>query len=213
MFAIVVMLMLLTACSRQAEPKAEHQEDPRPELSPLSPWDLIDFFDQFEPTEPCTEEDLKPLEEAARVSPEEAAFWAPQLESLNGDQVARLAIRFAEETDQKAESFDRNLLHLLLVSAQRGSGLGMNEIGASLMYCYQGVQRDDLAAAVWFEKAIEKRETFAMLSLGRLHLEGRLGEQSSNKRGLELLRTCANLGNAECAEVIRKHSGSTTSSE
>jgi hypothetical protein len=146
----------------------------------------------------CREIGLKPLEEAATLSPEKAALWDARIEGLNGDQVARVAFGFAEDNDMTTEDFDRTLLYLLSRSAEKGSALGLNEIGASQLYCYQGVGQDLPSAARWLELAVAGHDSQAMLSLGRMHVHGLLGEQSSYDFGISLLRRCAFVGNDEC---------------
>lgn len=74
-------------------------------------------------------------------------------------------------------------MYLLMKSAEKDCALGLSEIGAALMYCYQSVEQNDALASYWLEHAAAKSESLAMLSPGRLHVEHRLGEQSSLDTG------------------------------
>ena len=146
----------------------------------------------------CRDKGLKPLDEAAALPRQKAAQWDARIENLNGDQIAREAFRFAEDNSVTSADYDQTLLYLLARSAEKGSALGQNEIGASQMYCYQSVSQDLPAAARWFELAVAKNDSQAMLSLGRMHVYGMLNEQSSYEFGKSLLRRCAFVGNDEC---------------
>lgn len=193
--SIAICVAALVGCG---EPKSAEPELP----------DLMKVWEEQIATQvnrdKCEDAGLLPLEEASALPAETSANWDRQIDGLDGDQVARFAIEYADNSDQDAEDFNANLLYLLIRSAERGSGIGSNEVGASLMYCYNGVARDDLAAATWLQRAVDKRDTTAMYSLSRLHIEGRLGEASSVETGMALVRQCAFLGNQECKGFFAK---------
>lgn len=152
----------------------------------------------------CNATDLKPLEEVTRLTPEEAAYWQDGVAELSGDKIARMAFKYALETEDDPDIKNRTLMFLLMKSAWKDSALGLNEVGAALVYCYQRVEQDDEAASYWLEKAAAKGEPLAMLSLGRLHVERRLGERSSPDTGKKFLQACAFVGNQECMTELRE---------
>ncbi|WP_162786559.1 hypothetical protein [Hyphomonas sp. CACIAM 19H1] len=179
----------LTCCAR-TEAEISQEADT---FKPLIAEAVIQFYGPS-----CGRAGLLPLEEAARFSEEEEAVWSGQIADLNGDQIARLAIKCAEEHSATEEGYNRNLLYLLVKSADKGSALGLNELGAAQMYCYQGVKRDIPSAAKWLEAAVAKHDTQAMQSLGFLHVNGLLGGESSFEYGKSLLLRCSIVGNQDC---------------
>jgi len=188
-----ILTITLVGCSEEvplAPPQLTLTEDSKVVLE--------EFFDANH----CDDEGLLPLYEAATLAPEEAANWDLEIDGLSGDQIARVAFQYAETEVQSAEDFDRTLLYLLLKSAEKESALGLNEMGAAQMYCYQGVQKDIESAAQWLERAVAKGDATAMLSLGRVHAYGMLGERSSSAYGMKLLLQCSVVGNSECEREI-----------
>jgi TPR repeat protein len=159
----------------------------------------------------CEQPNLLSLSDASHLSDEELSWWNDTLKVKNGDALARVAFDYAMESPHDEALTNRGLMYLLQRSAEQGSALGLNEVGASLMYCYQNVRNDDLQAAEWFNKAIEKGSTMAMRSLATLHLEGRLGVDSSRSEGLRLLRRCASVGRQECSADLDLYEGSQNS--
>ncbi|WP_439620603.1 hypothetical protein [Hyphomonas sp.] len=131
----------------------------------------------------CSSTDLKPLEEVTRLPPEESASWHDSVTVWSGDEIARMAFRCAETNKDDEDPESRTLMYLLMKSAEKDCVLGLSETGAALMYCYQNVEQNDALAPYWLERAAAKSESLAMLSPGRLHVEHRLGEQSSLDTG------------------------------
>lgn len=78
----------------------------------------------------------------------------------------------------------------------------MNELGASLLYCYLGVARDLEAATDWLTKAAAAGDQDAMASLARMHLSGLSGlnHDKALAIGMELLSRCSSIEPAVCGE-------------
>jgi TPR repeat protein len=205
MFAVASAALFVFGCDDQKV----RERSSEPEVLTLDLDALTEAVREKLGSKSCDATDLKPLEEVTQLTPEEAAHWQDGVAELSGDKIARMAFEYAETNEDEPDLENRTLMFLLMKSAEKESALGLNEVGAALMYCYQGVEQDDEAASYWLEKAAAKGEPLAMLSLGRLHVQRRLGERSSLDTGKKYLQACAFVGNQECMSALREMNGPT----
>ena len=98
---------------------------------------------------------------------------------------------------------DIAIMLLLKQAAGQGSASAMNEIGAALLYCYQGIQQDIDGAIEWLNMASELGEPTAKHSLARLHLAGLMGPESSKSEALTLIEQCSTIVPGDCAADAR----------
>src|SRR5262249_50820319 len=65
-------------------------------------------------------------------------------------------------------------LELAKAAADGGDAAGMNVLGVMIRDGI-GRQRDDAEARIWFERAADLLDTYAMVNIGRFHRDGRGG--------------------------------------
>ncbi len=80
---------------------------------------------------------------------------------------------------------DNIVTHLIWLASKRGNVEALNEIGAAQIYCYQGTEQDVDSAIVLLQKAADKGDSLAMLTLGKIYYTG-LGGYSDVKLGKTL---------------------------
>lgn len=150
----------------------------------------------------CQMSDLKPLSEIFENNAATDAGLAKILAQYRSDDLADYVFENFEALETEAQRFDKDTSALLLFksAADQGSASGMNELGASLLYCYLGVARDLEAATDWLNRAADSGDQNAMASLARIHLSGLSGldQGKALALGLELLRRCSDIDPDVC---------------
>jgi len=152
----------------------------------------------------CEKEDLQPLAAVWSLSAEDHAIAEEITDKFQGDALAQYAFDNADDLGGEISDERRQkiLMRLFQVAASQGSAAAMNEIGASLIYCYQGVERDIELARLWLEKAAALGDVYAMKSLALMSLL-RLTDTQDNIAAAEaLLERCSIADRGFCAEEL-----------
>lgn len=152
----------------------------------------------------CNSGDLKPLEEVWALPKEEEDKLSAVLETKFGDDLAEYAFNLHSENvdDIPHKDLTKIIMYLIKLAAEQGSASAMNEIGASLLYCYQDVQQDTELARRWLEKAADAGDAFAMKSLAFMHVLGMTGEASGREKAVEMLEKCSMLDADACSKEL-----------
>ncbi|OFX00181.1 MAG: hypothetical protein A3E78_06265 [Alphaproteobacteria bacterium RIFCSPHIGHO2_12_FULL_63_12] len=152
----------------------------------------------------CEKDDLQPIDSVWSLSAEDQAIAEAITDKFQGDALAQYAFDNADDLggEISEERRQKILMRLFQVAASQGSAAAMNEIGASLMYCYQGVERNIELARLWLEKAAALGDVYAMKSLALMSLL-RLTETQDNIAAAEaLLERCSIADRGYCAEEL-----------
>lgn len=152
----------------------------------------------------CADEDLRPLEQMWNAPDEDLDEVRPELETLQGDDLANFAIDYlnAEETSKSFAQRQRAMMHMFRVAASQGSAISMNEIGASALYCYQDVEQDAVKARQWLEKAADLDDEYAHQSLAMMHWHGLIDSEDPVAATRHHLQRCHDLGGEDCEELL-----------
>ncbi len=152
----------------------------------------------------CNSGNLESIEKIWVLSETEEAKLAAVLETYSGEDLALYAINYAEGPGSEipTKTRDKVLMFLFKQAASQGSATAMNEIGASLLYCYQRVQQDALAAQTWLEKAATADDTLAMKSLALMHLSGMTEAMNPTGEAVRLLEQCSRLDAELCSNEL-----------
>lgn len=145
----------------------------------------------------CQRNDLKPLNEILQNDVTADLGLADILNRYEGDELAKYVFDNFGALGSQLTNYDEDTAALLLLkrAADQGSPLGMNEVGASLLYCYLGVEQDTGAAADWLGRAADGNNALAMASLARMQISGvSEGDPVEALRlGLDFLDRCAEI--------------------
>jgi len=145
----------------------------------------------------CQKNDLKPLNEILRNDATSEPGLADTLNRFEGDELAKYVFDNFGAPGSQLTSYNEDTAALLLLkkAADQGSPLGMNEIGASLLYCYLGVEQDTGAAADWLARAVDGNNALAMASLARMHISGVSDADpvEALSLGLDILGRCSEI--------------------
>jgi hypothetical protein len=150
----------------------------------------------------CQSDNLEPIEKVWTLSETEKFKLAVVLETHSGEELALYTINYAEGPGSEipTRTRDKILMFLFERAAAQGSATAMNEIGASLLYCYQHVQQDAKAAQNWLEKAALGGDTLAMKSLALMHLSGMTETINPSQEAVRLLEQCSRLDAELCSD-------------
>jgi hypothetical protein len=185
------------------EPEKDEYEYPNEHtsfLDVLTQWLKPEQFHQ------CRSDELEPLDSAWVPSLEARVKADTILKSYVGEALDEYIFENAGELSEDGTETDeqkRFLNYLLKKAAEQGSAGAMNEIGASLLYCYQNVQQDTVEAQKWLRKAADGGDTMAMKSLALMHLSGMVDGLPAASKAAELLEECSKIQPDECANELR----------
>ena len=173
-------------------------------LEGMSFLEALDHLNDPDEFRNCDSEGLKPLEEVWSVSKEVNDRYVHHFVDATGDNLALKAIEFAENLDIElpARTRDRIVMFQFKLAAEQGSPIAMNEIGNSLLHCYQHVDQNLEDALWWLERAAANGDDYAMRSMAKMHILGMTDIEQSRAVAEELLLKCAELGNEECLADI-----------
>lgn len=165
--------------------------------------DALEHFLSDDDFKYCRGDDLDPVTHVWTLSDEEELAFRPVLEELTADALAEYAIEYAGNLDINIEARqrERHTLFLLKRAADQGSSIAQNEIGASLLYCYNHVSQDLEKARFWFEAAIQGGDTLAMNSLARMHMLGMTDAPDAEQEVRRLLAECGTTNPQLCADT------------
>ena len=173
-------------------------------LEGMSFLEALDHLNDPDEFRNCDSEGLKPLEEVWSVSKEVNDRYVHHFVDATGDNLALKAIEFAENLDIElpARTRDRIVMFQFKLAAEQGSPIAMNEIGNSLLHCYQHVDQNLEDALRWLERAAANGDDYAMRSMAKMHILGMTDIEQPRAVAEELLLKCAELGNEECLADI-----------
>ena len=153
----------------------------------------------------CDSDTLEPLETAWALTDELQTEVSEITERYYGEELAQYAFENGGElTGGGSESEEqKSMLFFLRTAMEQGSASAMNEIGASLLYCYQNVQQDTSQAQVWLLKAAEHGDILAMRSLARMHMNGMIDSDDGLAEAITWLTKCNEVESSECQHMLR----------
>ncbi|MEP1230868.1 MAG: hypothetical protein ABJG88_09355, partial [Litorimonas sp.] len=152
----------------------------------------------------CDSEELEPLEKVLGISSAEKQKLHGILSKYHGQSLAEYAIEFGSNytPDELKKKHDKTLMYLLKTAADQGSARAMNEIGASLVYCYQGVQRDTALGKEWIDKATAGGSVVALKTQAYLHYS-MTDEIVSKDNFVTLLKQCSEIDEDVCGKELK----------
>jgi len=161
----------------------------------FDPDDLLD----------CNKDDLISYYLRRQLPPKLVKRVKIKIDGMTGDEVFDYLLQVTEMTTEEintafkfGESYGHNdpaftigamqdniVTHLIWLASQRGSVDALNEIGAAQVYCYQGTEQDIESAINMLQKAADKGDRLALLTLGKIYYTG-LGGFSDPELGKKL---------------------------
>lgn len=152
----------------------------------------------------CQKDGNIPLTERAKVSADTIKLLQPLLSKYSGQSLMEYMYEHVIEIEEIVPdaNIENVITYLIFTAAQDGSGGAYNEIGASLLYCYQDVQQNYDEAILWFEKAIAKKEPLAYRSKALLHIMGKTDSIAPRKEAMELLERCSEIDPEACSAEL-----------
>ncbi len=177
----------------------EHPNENTVFLDVLSGWLNRDTFRD------CDSDKLEPLETAWALTEELKSEVSEITERYYGEELAEYAFENGgklTENGSKSEE-QKTLLFLLKIAMEQGSVSAMNEIGASLLYCYQNVKQDMSQAQSWLLNAAELGDTLAMRSLARMHMNAMIDSGDRLAEATTWLERCNEVDPTECQHILR----------
>ena len=186
-------------CNDQGSGDYEYPNENTFFLDVLTDWLKPDTFRD------CDLDTLEPLETAWALTDELQTEVSEITERYYGEELAQYAFENGSElTENRSESEEqKTMLFLLKRAMEQGSVSAMNEIGASLLYCYQNVQQDTAQAQVWLLKAAELGDALAMMSLARMHMNGMIDGNDGLAEAITWLTRCNEVEPTECQHMLR----------
>lgn len=168
-------------------------------LDVVSDWLQPDTFRD------CDSDTLEPLETGWVLTEELESEVREITERYYGEELAEYAFENGGElTEHGLESDEqKTMLFFLKKAVEQGSVSAMNEIGASLLYCYQNVQQDTSQAQVWLLRAAELGDALAMRSLARMHINGMIDSSDGLSEAITWLARCNEVEPDECQLILR----------
>lgn len=151
----------------------------------------------------CRSDDLESLEEVWALPESEAVKLSPVIEARSANDLATYAINFASESNLSPKLREKVIMFLFNKAASQGSEIAMNEIGASLLYCYQHVRQDVGAAEMWLSKAAARDDPMAMKSLALMRLLKLTEVAEPFDEAVALLEKCTALDRDICSNNFR----------
>ena len=161
----------------------------------LSNWmNLSDFG--------CKQEGLQSLDAKSKLSPELADKFDDKIDGLNADALAEYSFDLHDSLRGEFDSdeIDKVILYLLQLAANQGSDTAMNEIGASLFFCYQGIQQNVTEAQIWFERARALGNDLVYINLALIEAQNETWDSGKRQKVLELMDHCASKLPEHCGE-------------
>ena len=150
----------------------------------------------------CSKSDLKPITDFWVKSETKNTLLEHIFIRYSGEELAEYVFEYFAPVQNDLPKIEKDfaIMALLKRAAEQGSASAMNEIGASLLYCYQGVQQDVGVAIEWLNKAAEAGDGMAMRTIASLHLANSIGLESSKYEALNLLEQCSKISPEDCLE-------------
>lgn len=203
----VVCIFMMLGCGDNASNESSPNQDVATNnlsLEGKSFQEILAYWVSPDDFKNCRYEELEPIENVWLLPDDGIDQHASIFIGHTGNDLALKAIEFAENLDVEisARRRDQIVMFHLKAAADQGSAIAMNEIGSSLLYCYQHVEQDLEAARWWLEGAAEKGDDYAMRSLAQMHILRMTEVEQPELVAQKLLTKCAKLGNEDCAADI-----------
>ncbi|MEP1143995.1 MAG: hypothetical protein ABJH52_09760 [Henriciella sp.] len=181
----------LSRCTTELENSPdEHPDEDTDYLDVLSDWLASTKFKL------CAASNLSSLETAWALTPEIEV----QAERIVGEFREEALAEYVFESGLESNQL---VMYLLRTAADQGSASAMNEIGASLLYCYQDIEQDLVQAAEWLQSATDLGDPYAMRSLALMHMKGMMETSDSLTAAANLLAECNKIDEMECSREFR----------
>ncbi|WP_139792250.1 SEL1-like repeat protein [Henriciella litoralis] len=152
----------------------------------------------------CESEDLRPLEEALAVGRLQFKQELSERADDSGEAIFSEIIdpdsKFYEDLD--TEDDRPTILAMLELAAERGSHESISELGASQLYCYEGVEQDLEGAREKLQLAADEGVSLAKYSLALMYASGMIASENPDQSGKALLETCAAEGEPACVDLV-----------
>ena len=152
----------------------------------------------------CDKSSLEPIQDIWAKSQNTNAKLQHIYRRYSGDDLAEYVFENAKDIEDSMPDVKQDLAVLLMLkrAADQGSATAMNEIGASLLHCYQGVEQNVVAAKEWLNKAAAAGDAMAMQTLASMHLANLIESESSKSSALTLLEECSKINPEVCEENL-----------
>jgi TPR repeat protein len=207
--AVYLLIFLILIFIGKPETTTPKEENVGSNVSAIenmeSVWEVLEYILSEDDFKNCKREDLEEYQEVIRIDSKMAEFIQSDLNGMTGGELFDYALKVADDFEPDLTAHDREhiMMHLLDKAAEEEFPEAMNEVGASMLYCYQHVRQDLPTARFWLEKAADAGDELAMLSLGRIYLGG-LGVEQDKSKGLVLIKQCSDLGVEECQKILKE---------
>lgn len=194
--------MALISSGKKPDLKDERQETgtilgySKPALRKLAELVYSDKFNR------CDKSDLLPIQDIWIQAKSNNAKLEKVYARYSGDELAEFLFENSHELGDKVPDIEQDLAIMLILkhAAEQGSATAMNEIGASLLHCYQGVQQDVDAAEKWLNKAANAGDAMAMQTLASMYLANLIASESPKNEALTVLEQCSKISPEICSE-------------
>jgi len=164
----------------------------------------IDNFPDETVKKRCDKNNIEPLTKRAKLSKPILDLITAEAKNLSADNLAYLGIEIAsrERLELNDDDREKSATYLLLESARRGSAIGMNEIGASQLYCYLGVEQNMPQGVKWVQSTASKGDLNARYNLARVILAQKVNVSDPVASIKALLESCAKQGSEDCKKDL-----------
>lgn len=148
----------------------------------------------------CKKENLVTFDLLAQTYPDLSRVADKYIKHYKGDTLAQIAFDLPKEDalDLSENEQITLALFMLLKAAKQGSNEAVNEMGASLLYCYGGIKQDLYEAGKVFSQAAKKGDVLSMHALALMYLAGMVKIDNPERAASSLLWRCAWKGSQEC---------------
>lgn len=177
----------------------DHPNENTPTLAILSEWLKPSRFKD------CESPELRSLNEVLNLPPSLLGEAKQVTDTYQGEDLAQYVYENSGELtkDAEQEAEDRMMMYLLMKASEQGSASATNEIGASSLYCYQGVRQNLTQARDWLEKASSMGDAYAYKSLAYMHLNEMTEAEDSIEEAFRLLTDCHQIDPDYCQHQLR----------
>ncbi|MGJ8564690.1 MAG: hypothetical protein ACSHXY_14200 [Alphaproteobacteria bacterium] len=138
----------------------------------------------------CAAENLETYEVRRQLPENIVAALALETRNKSAEEIFDYMLMLADKTSDESVAFfvglgiqvteaayvdgleDRIINHLVWQASEMGSVYAANEIGASLLYCYQNTKQNIAEAVRVLKVAVRGEDPMAMMSLGQIYYSG-----------------------------------------
>lgn len=166
----------------------------------MSLFEFLEYINNPDIFHRCNLDGLEKLVDVWSPNSELTEPYRYYFSGYSGDELAFRAIEFAEDLDIELPPRDRDriVMEQFKFASEDDSPVAMNEIGASLLYCYQHIEQDIDGAFSWLTRASDAGDGHAKMSLARIYIHGLIEDQDAAEKVEKLLAQCAELELPEC---------------